>query len=288
MRKIAILIIGVISLVLIPLALSALPLPPPIPPTPGASGGDTSFLDSLNQTTQTTNQSDPDPCDDGIKNHDETDIDCGGSCVVCDTDQGCLVNSDCGSLSCIANKCAEATCNDSIRNGGETGIDCGGICTPCVSATDSSEQDTQQSSSGGKRTTEKEGTTSSTGIGTKGDFEGQENVYPEEGYGEQGEITEIYEPKESGLLSNTSILIGSLLLIILLSFIFYNMVQKKKAEGKPKIRSTERDISLDRLRVYVADTLRRGYSPHQIKQTLLRYNHPLENIEEAFRTLRKW
>ena len=47
-------------------------------------------------------------CFDGIKNGDETGIDCGGSCVAC------------------------PTCDDGIQNGDETGIDCGGSCEPCT------------------------------------------------------------------------------------------------------------------------------------------------------------
>ncbi|MEZ4912233.1 MAG: hypothetical protein R2774_15400 [Saprospiraceae bacterium] len=47
-------------------------------------------------------------CSDGIKNQDETEIDCGGTCTAC------------------------ATCTDGIQNGTETGIDCGGTCTACL------------------------------------------------------------------------------------------------------------------------------------------------------------
>lgn len=48
-------------------------------------------------------------CFNGIKDGDETDVDCGGSCVPC------------------------ATCDDGIKNGEETGIDCGGPdCEPCT------------------------------------------------------------------------------------------------------------------------------------------------------------
>ncbi len=46
-------------------------------------------------------------CFDGIKNGDETEIDCGGDCTAC------------------------STCTDGIQNGTETGIDCGGDCNPC-------------------------------------------------------------------------------------------------------------------------------------------------------------
>lgn len=48
-------------------------------------------------------------CFNGIKDGDETGVDCGGSCVPC------------------------ATCDDGIKNGQETGIDCGGPdCEPCT------------------------------------------------------------------------------------------------------------------------------------------------------------
>ena len=47
-------------------------------------------------------------CFDGILNGDETDVDCGGSCVAC------------------------PTCSDGVQNGDETGVDCGGSCpTTC-------------------------------------------------------------------------------------------------------------------------------------------------------------
>ena len=48
-------------------------------------------------------------CFNGIKDGDETGVDCGGSCVPC------------------------ATCDDGIKNGDETGVDCGGSdCEPCT------------------------------------------------------------------------------------------------------------------------------------------------------------
>ncbi|NJL77198.1 MAG: T9SS type A sorting domain-containing protein [Saprospiraceae bacterium] len=49
-------------------------------------------------------------CSDGVKNGDETGIDCGGiSCVPCQV---------------------EPNCQDGIQNGGETGVDCGGASCP--------------------------------------------------------------------------------------------------------------------------------------------------------------
>jgi len=46
-------------------------------------------------------------CDDGKKNQEEEEVDCGGPCKPC------------------------SDCNDGIQSGTETGIDCGGDCTPC-------------------------------------------------------------------------------------------------------------------------------------------------------------
>jgi beta-glucanase (GH16 family) len=46
-------------------------------------------------------------CSDGIKNGNETGIDCGGDCLPCET------------------------CDDGLQNGNETGVDCGGDCAPC-------------------------------------------------------------------------------------------------------------------------------------------------------------
>ena len=72
-------------------------------------------------------------CDDGIRNQDETDVDCGGGCpVACDDLQGCLVHSDCISGVCEVDTCAAPTCDDGVMNGDETGIDCGGSCLSCV------------------------------------------------------------------------------------------------------------------------------------------------------------
>ena len=77
-------------------------------------------------------------CPDGLQNGSETDVDCGGSsCDPCDTDQGCLVASDCFHGDCGANDtCIAPTCNDGIQNqgdypagnNGETDVDCGGPC----------------------------------------------------------------------------------------------------------------------------------------------------------------
>ncbi|MCB0647475.1 MAG: hypothetical protein KDC49_12490 [Saprospiraceae bacterium] len=51
-------------------------------------------------------------CSDGIKNGDEVEVDCGGTCAPC------------------------ATCTDGLKNGLETEVDCGGTCGPCYKVGD--------------------------------------------------------------------------------------------------------------------------------------------------------
>ncbi len=46
----------------------------------------------------------PPPCQDGVKNNDESDIDCGGSCSTkCAEGQSCVDNDDCTSANCSLN-----------------------------------------------------------------------------------------------------------------------------------------------------------------------------------------
>lgn len=67
---------------------------------------------------------------DGVKNGDETDVDCGGSkAPACADAKGCLVKSDCASGVCTAKVCQAPTSKDGVQNGDETGIDCGGSTT---------------------------------------------------------------------------------------------------------------------------------------------------------------
>jgi hypothetical protein len=73
-------------------------------------------------------------CDDGLRNGDETDVDCGGICGdTCETAEVCAIPGDCVSLNCVGGRCAAPVCDDGIRNQDETGIDCGGArCGPCA------------------------------------------------------------------------------------------------------------------------------------------------------------
>jgi hypothetical protein len=79
-------------------------------------------------------------CDDGVKNGNETDVDCGGpDCAKrCGTNADCADPTDCQSGVCTGGKCAQPACNvggqggDGVKNGSETDVDCGGPgCDKC-------------------------------------------------------------------------------------------------------------------------------------------------------------
>jgi sulfatase-modifying factor enzyme 1 len=70
-------------------------------------------------------------CADGIKDGQETDVDCGGPvCAHCADGKACVSNNDCVDqacgVDCAAGTCCPASCTDGIKNGVETDTDCGG------------------------------------------------------------------------------------------------------------------------------------------------------------------
>ena len=74
----------------------------------------------------------PDACEDGARNHGETDVDCGGvsDCSRCGVGQRCNADSDCLSEYCANNVCQDSNCGDGVQNRSETDVDCGGNCAP--------------------------------------------------------------------------------------------------------------------------------------------------------------
>jgi hypothetical protein len=83
----------------------------------------------------------PRSCFDNVKDGDESDVDCGGSCPPCGLDQACRSSADCGKwpgcdpvLGCacdtLSNICVFNHCSDHVRNDGETSVDCGGGACP--------------------------------------------------------------------------------------------------------------------------------------------------------------
>ncbi len=83
-------------------------------------------------TDETTSA--PDGCNNGAKDGDETDVDCGGSCMdQCGNGQGCGGDEDCATGSCNNDMtCGDPrSCKDGVKGGDETDVDCGGSCPPC-------------------------------------------------------------------------------------------------------------------------------------------------------------
>ena len=79
-------------------------------------------------------QCQPATCTDGVRNADETDVDCGGAtCAPCADGKACKARRDCASDVCKNDVCLVAVCDDAAKNGSETDIDCGGPdCPRCV------------------------------------------------------------------------------------------------------------------------------------------------------------
>ena len=78
----------------------------------------------------------PTNCSNSIKDLQESDIDCGGSCDLCAEDKACRENTDCFSGFCNANNvCTKPRCNDNVTNQDESDIDCGGnSCEKCANS----------------------------------------------------------------------------------------------------------------------------------------------------------
>jgi hypothetical protein len=72
-------------------------------------------------------------CRDRVRDGDETDVDCGGSCQPCAAMQQCGRPEDCQSRACDAGSCRAASCSDGVRDGYESDVDCGGSCAKCTS-----------------------------------------------------------------------------------------------------------------------------------------------------------
>jgi len=71
---------------------------------------------------------------DGLKNGDETDVDCGGaSAPKCASGKACLQQSDCNALPCTGGVCKKSSPDDGVTNNDETDVDCGGsIAAKCA------------------------------------------------------------------------------------------------------------------------------------------------------------
>ena len=74
-----------------------------------------------------------DRCGDRVRDGDETDVDCGGSCGACPGGDRCAMPDDCQTGACgSGGTCAAATCTDGRKDGFEADADCGGGCALCT------------------------------------------------------------------------------------------------------------------------------------------------------------
>ena len=92
----------------------------------GGGGGDASFDAPLDATSPDADAGvDAGPsCSDGMKNGDETAVDCGGSCVPekrCPINEACAIDDDCTTANCAAQTCATAPCPSSPPSNCECG-----------------------------------------------------------------------------------------------------------------------------------------------------------------------
>lgn len=68
-------------------------------------------------------------CQDGLRNQNESAVDCGGSCGKCPVSTACNQNSDCATNICAANICTQSSsCDNMVKDGDESDVDCGGTC----------------------------------------------------------------------------------------------------------------------------------------------------------------
>ncbi len=70
-------------------------------------------------------------CDDGLKNQNETGVDCGGPCPPCPSCNNGYQDWNEEGIDCGGYCPPCPTCYDGLQNQGEEGIDCGGPCPPC-------------------------------------------------------------------------------------------------------------------------------------------------------------
>jgi hypothetical protein len=77
----------------------------------------------------------PPPCANGVRDFNESDVDCGGGCAACPAGFFCRTGTDCQSGVCGPNgRCAATVnpCTNGVRDGFESDIDCGGgQCPVC-------------------------------------------------------------------------------------------------------------------------------------------------------------
>jgi len=72
-------------------------------------------------------------CSDGVKNQDESDVDCGpfAPCPTCGVGRTCTGSQDCSTSLCVEGRCRADSAFDRAQTPGETDVDCGGNALGC-------------------------------------------------------------------------------------------------------------------------------------------------------------
>ena len=73
-------------------------------------------------------------CNDGMRNGDETDVDCGGSCGGCEPGATCEVAGDCNSGHCVGGVCCDSACEGACETCNNVGGE--GQCSPVATGSD--------------------------------------------------------------------------------------------------------------------------------------------------------
>lgn len=88
---------------------------------PTSAGSTTASATSATESSSSGTAEPPPTCDDGGKDGDETDVDCGGSCPGCPPGGACGVPEDCARDTCVEGICGAAECTrDDECDGGDT------------------------------------------------------------------------------------------------------------------------------------------------------------------------
>ncbi len=90
--------------------------------------GTTAITSSGTTAVDSTGTTGGSACADLVKNNDESDVDCGGSCQPCPDNKMCNDASDCETEAChYLGFCVPPTCANGILDFDEIGLDCGGM-----------------------------------------------------------------------------------------------------------------------------------------------------------------
>ena len=102
-----------------------------------------SATDGVTDGSASVTESGGGACDNGVKDPEETDVDCGGSCgSTCEIGELCADDVDCITLTCDGTACVpDPACADGMQGPSETDVDCGGPCGPTCETNEGCIQD---------------------------------------------------------------------------------------------------------------------------------------------------